>query len=54
MPFSLAWDSVAELVEESLQRLYTRPGIDLEATLERRMERLNSRSVELLAPDEAP
>ncbi len=54
MPFSLAWDSVAELVEESLQRLYTRPGIDQEATLERRMERLNSRSVELLAPDEAP
>jgi hypothetical protein len=54
MPFSLAWGSVAALVEQSLERLYTNPLIDLEVTLETRMERLNSRSVELLAPEETP
>ena len=49
MPFSTAWLEVSAAVEPVLERLYRRPETDLEATLEKRMLRLNAASAELFA-----
>jgi multiple sugar transport system substrate-binding protein len=45
MPYSPAWETVTADVERSLARLYSDPEIDLDATLEARMERLDALSV---------
>jgi multiple sugar transport system substrate-binding protein len=52
MPYATAWPEVSAMVEEAMGRLYTRPWIDFETTLERRMERLDTRSEELFAEDD--
>ena len=52
MPFSTAWLEVSAAAEPVLERLYRRPETDLEATLERRMLRLDALSQALFALDE--
>lgn len=52
MPYAQRWDSVSAQVESVLARLYNRPNINLEATLENRMVRLVERSEELLGDEE--
>ena len=52
MPFAVDWDDVVVQVERLLRRLWTRPGLDLEETLEDRLVKLDEGSEGRLAEPE--
>lgn len=52
LPYSSAWLEVSAAVNDVLFRLYNRPGIDLEGSLERRMVRVDEMSEPLFADEE--
>ncbi|WP_162529671.1 ABC transporter substrate-binding protein [Nocardioides caldifontis] len=52
MPFAVRWDDVVVRVERLVQRLWSRPRIDLEGSLEDRLVRLDEGSEGILAEPE--
>jgi hypothetical protein len=49
LPFDARWDEVVAQLEAGLARLWTRPAIDLEVTLEERLAKVDTASEGILA-----